>query len=175
MCQNCNKNVKECFITPQTATATVAAKSETGRYIISSTESGNVYAIIPGYVLTELKKLGYSSLSVIAKNPAPGIADKDSKNKPIKVAADDTSNLWSKETAIAFYDWADFYNAGKKIDFKLDLNIYAGRDIYIYTERTNEYPLEIMVPSSAMKTDRAGLSATANIGAPSIISKIKAG
>ena len=62
-----------------------------------------------------MKKLGYSSLSVIAKNPAPGIADKDSKNKPIKVAADDTSNLWSKETAIAFYDWADFYNAGKKI------------------------------------------------------------
>ena len=71
VCTNCNKNVKECFITPQTATATVAAKSETGRYIISSTESGNVYAIIPGYVLTELKKLGYSSLSVIAKNPAP--------------------------------------------------------------------------------------------------------
>ena len=155
VCTNCNKNVKECFITPQTATATVAAKSETGRYIISSTESGNVYAIIPGYVLTELKKLGYSSLSVIAKNPAPGIADKDSKNKPIKVAADDTSNLWSKETAIAFYDWADFYNAGKKIDFKLDLNIYAGRDIYIYTERTNEYPLEIMVTEFGYE-DRSG-------------------
>ncbi len=155
VCLNCYKNVKECFITPQTATATVAAKLETGRYTISSTESGNVYAIIPGYILTELKKLGYSSLSVIAKNPAPGLADQDSKNKPIKVAADDTSNLWSKDTAIAFYDWADFYNAGKKIDFKLDLNIYAGRDIYIYTERANEYPLEIMVTEFGYE-DRSG-------------------
>lgn len=155
VCLNCHKDVKKCFISPQTATATVAAKSETGRYTISSTESGKVYAIIPGYILTELKKLGYSTLSVIAKNPAPGIADQDSKNKPIKVAADDTSNLWSKETAIAFYDWADFYHAGKKIDFKIDLNIYAGRDIYIYTERANEYPLEIMVTEFGYE-DRSG-------------------
>lgn len=146
VCTNCHKDVKEFFITSQTVAATVTANIKKGKYSISSADAGNVYAVIPGNILTELKKLGYTALSVIAKNPAPGLAGQDSnKVKPIYVAADDTANLWSEGTAIAYYGWQEFWNAGKSIQFSIDLNEYAGRDIYIYTEHANVYPLEIMI------------------------------
>ncbi|MDY2900832.1 MAG: hypothetical protein SOT09_02295 [Candidatus Borkfalkiaceae bacterium] len=145
VCTSCHKDVKEFLIMLQTDAATVTARAEKGRYTISSTEAGSVYAMIPGEILTELKKLGYTTLSVIAKNPAPQLDTQESANKPIKVAADKTLNLWNEDTAIAFYGWEEFLYAGKKINFEIDLNEYAGRDIYIYTERANEYPLEIMI------------------------------
>ena len=102
--------------------------------------------MIPGNILTELKKLGYTTLSFTASNPAPGLAGNDSsKVKPIYVAADDTANLWSEGTAIAYYGWKEFWDAGKRVQFSIDLNDYAGRDIYIYTEHADVYPLEIMI------------------------------
>lgn len=145
VCTNCNKDVKEFFITSQTVAATVTANIKRGKYSISSTDAGAVYAVIPGNILTELKKLGYTTLSFTASNPAPGLADDPSKVKPIYVAADNTANLWTEGTAIAFYGWKEFWDAGKSVQFSIDLNEYAGRDIYIYTEHADVYPLEIML------------------------------
>lgn len=145
VCTNCHKDVKEFFITSQTVAATVTANIKRGKYSISSADAGGVYAVIPGNILTELKKLGYTTLSFTATNPAPGLADNNSKVKPIYVAADDTANLWSEGTAIAFYGWQEFWDAGKRVHFSIDLNEYAGRDIYIYTEHADVYPLEIMI------------------------------
>ena len=145
VCTNCHKDVKEFFITSRTVAATVTANIKQGRYSISSADAGDVYAVIPGNILTELKKLGYTTLSFTASNPAPGQADNNSKVKPIYVAADDTANLWSEGTAIAYYGWKEFWDAGKRVQFSIDLNDYAGRDIYIYTEHADVYPLEIMI------------------------------
>ncbi len=145
VCTNCHKDVKEFFITSQTVAATVTANIKRGKYSISSADAGGVYAVIPGNILTELKKLGYTTLSFTATNPAPGLADNNSKVKPIYVAADDTANLWSEGTAIAYYGWKEFWDAGKRVQFSIDLNDYAGRDIYIYTEHADVYPLEIMI------------------------------
>lgn len=155
VCSNCNKNVKEFLITSQTVAATVTANIKQGKYSISSTDAGAVYAVIPGKILTELKKAGYTTLSFTATNPAPGLADDGSKVKPIFVAADNTANLWDKNTAIAFYSWKDFWdadNANHRIYFTIDLNEYAGRDIYIYTEHADVYPLELVV-SEFIKID----------------------
>ena len=152
VCTNCHKDVKEFFITPQTDTATVTATAKKGFYSISSTQPGSVYAVISGDILTELKKLGYTELSFTATNPAPWPADNSNKVKPIKVAADNTANLWTEETAIAFYGWQEFWDANRQVEFKIDLNEYAGRDIYIYTEHTDVYPLEIVV-SEFIKID----------------------
>lgn len=152
VCTNCHKDVKEFFITPQTDTATVTATAKKGFYSISSTQPGSVYAVISGDILTELKKLGYTELSFTATNPAPWPADNSNKVKPIKVAADNTANLWTEETAIAFYGWQEFWDANRQVEFKIDLNEYAGRDIYIYTENTDVYPLEIVV-SEFIKID----------------------
>lgn len=145
VCTNCHKDVKEFFITSQTVAATVTANIKRGKYSISSADAGGVYAVIPGNILTELKKLGYTTLSFTATNPAPGLADNNSKVKPIYVAADDTANLWSEGTAIAYYGWKEFWDAGKRVQFSINLNDYAGRDIYIYTEHADVYPLEIMI------------------------------
>lgn len=146
VCTNCHKDVKEFFITSRTVAATVTANIKRGKYSISSADAGDVYAVIPGNILTELKKLGYTTLSFTASNPAPGLAGNDSsKVKPIYVAADDTANLWSEGTAIAYYGWKEFWDAGKRVQFSIDLNDYAGRDIYIYTEHADVYPLEIMI------------------------------
>ena len=145
VCTNCHKDVKEFFITSRTVAATVTANIKRGKYSISSADAGAVYAVIPGNILTELKKLGYTTLSFTASNPAPGLADNNSKVKPIYVAADDTANLWSEGTAIAYYGWKEFWDAGKRVQFSIDLNDYAGRDIYIYTEHADVYPLEIMI------------------------------
>ena len=145
VCTNCHKDVKEFFITSRTVAATVTANIKQGKYSISSADAGAVYAVIPGNILTELKKLGYTTLSFTASNPAPGLADNNSKVKPIYVAADDTANLWSEGTAIAYYGWKEFWDAGKRVQFSIDLNDYAGRDIYIYTEHADVYPLEIMI------------------------------
>ena len=155
VCSNCNKNVKEFLITSKTVTATVTANIKQGKYSISSTDAGAVYAVIPGNILTELKKAGYTTLSFTATNPAPGLADDGSKVKPIFVAADNTANLWDKNTAIAFYSWKEFWdadNANHRIYFTIDLNEYAGRDIYIYTEHADVYPLELVV-SEFIKID----------------------
>ena len=152
VCTNCHKDVKEFFITPQTDTATVTATAKKGFYSISSTQPGSVYAVISGDILTELKKLGYTELSFTATNPAPWPADNSSKHKPIKVAADNTANLWKADTAIAFYGWQEFWDANRQVEFKINLNEYAGRDIYIYTENTDVYPLEIVV-SEFIKID----------------------
>lgn len=152
VCTNCHKDVKEFFITPQTDTATVTATAKKGFYSISSTQPGSVYAVISGDILTELKKLGYTELSFTATNPAPWPADNSNKVKPIKVAADNTANLWKADTAIAFYGWQEFWDANRQVEFKIDLNEYAGRDIYIYTEHADVYPLEIVV-SEFIKID----------------------
>ena len=152
VCTNCHKNVKEFFITSQTVAATVTVNIKQGKYSISSTDAGAVYAVIRGNILTELKKLGYTTLSFTASNPAPGLADDSSKVKPVVVAADSKANLDNKNTAIAFYNWQEFWdadNAKHRIYFTIDLNEYAGRDIYIYTEHTDVYPLDITVDELA--------------------------
>lgn len=152
VCTNCNKNVKEFFITSQTVAATVTVNIKQGKYSISSTDAGAVYAVIPGNILTELKKLGYTTLSFTASNPAPGLADDPSKVKPVVVAADSKANLDNKNTAIAFYNWKEFWdadNAKHRIYFTIDLNEYEGRDIYIYTEGADVYPLDITVDELA--------------------------
>ena len=152
VCTNCHKDVKEFFITSQTNTATVTATAKKGFYSITSTQPGSVYAVIHGDILTKLKKLGYTELSFTVTNPAPWPADNSSKHKPIKVAADNTANLWKADTAIAFYGWQEFWDANRQVEFKINLNEYAGRDIYIYTENTDVYPLEIVV-SEFIKID----------------------
>lgn len=155
VCTICKKSVKEFFVRSETGFATIAADAKTGRYTISGTESGDVYAVIPGNILAGLKTLGYTTLTVTATNPAPGLADNNSKVKPIKVAADDTANLWQAETAIAFYGWKEFWDAGKQITFTLDLATYAGRDIYLYTSATDVYPLELTVAEFLETEDKA--------------------
>ena len=78
-------------------------------------------------------------------NPAPGLADATEKCKTCYIAADSTSNLWSADTAIAFYAWNVFWNNGKKFTVEIDLATYAGRDIYIYSDHCDAYATEIVI------------------------------
>lgn len=146
VCSLCNKHAKELLIVPEDANAlTVNAESGKGTYSLVGKSDDNVYAVIPGKILTVLKDLGYGSLNLTAVNPADGLADAEVKVKSLYVAADSKDNLWKAETAIAFYGWKAFWDNGKKADFAIDLNKYAGRNIYIFTDKTKTYPLGVTV------------------------------
>ena len=146
VCSLCNKHAKELLIVPEDANAlTVNAEAGKGTYSLVGKSDDDVYAVIPGKILTVLKSLGYDSLNLTAVNPADGLADAEVKVKSLYVAADSKGNLWKAETAIAFYGWKAFWDNGKKADFAIDLNKYAGRNIYIYTNKTKTYPLGVTV------------------------------
>ncbi len=150
VCSLCNKHAKELLIVPESADAlTVNAEAGKGTYSLVGKDDGNVYAVIPGKILTVLKNLGYGSLNLTAVNPASGTEVTSTMHKTLFVAADSKDNLWKTETAIAYYNWQKFWDNGKKADFAIDLNKYAGRDIYVFTDKTKSYPLGVTVKEFA--------------------------
>lgn len=108
-------------------------------------DKADAYAKIPADVVDGLIKAGITSLSFTVTNPAPGAADSTDKCMSFHLAADENGNLWSKETAIAYWAWKEFWDAGKKIGFTVNLNEYAGRELIIYSNHCNVYPLTIQI------------------------------
>lgn len=162
VCSLCNKHAKELLIVPENADAlTVNAEAGKGTYSLVGKDDGNVYAVIPGKILTVLKNLGYDTLNLTAVNPANGTEGGSAMHKTLCVAADNKDNLWKAETAIAYYDWQKFWNNGKKADFAIDLNKYAGRDIYVFTDKTKSYPLGVTVKEFASEDKSAWLFSAA--------------
>lgn len=146
VCSLCNKHAKELLIVPENANAlTVNAEAGKGTYSLVGKNDDIVYAVIPGKILTVLKDLGYDSLNLTAVNPAGYTEGDTAMHKSLYVAADSKDNLWKAETAIAFYDWQKFWTNGRRADFTIDLNKYAGKNIYICTDKTKTYPLGVTV------------------------------
>lgn len=153
VCGMCEKDIKELLIQPfgdgeiSAEDVTVTFDSSNGKYVVSSKASpkADAYAVIPGTLLTELTKLGYTELSFTAINTAPGLADATDKCKTFIIAADSTANLWSESAAIAYWGWIAFWDNGKKAEFTIDLETYKGRDLYIYATYCESYPLELEV------------------------------
>ena len=158
VCSLCNKHAKELLIVPEDANAlTVNADAGKGTYSLAGKSDDDVYAVIPGKILTVLKDLGYGSLNVTAVNPAGYTEGDTAMHKTLCVAADNKNNLWKAETAIAYYDWKKFWDNGRRADFAIDLNKYAGRNIYIYTNKTKTYPLGVTVKEFASEDKSAWL------------------
>lgn len=152
VCPMCEKSVKDMFITvldgeSNTGAEKVTADTVFGTYEITTTGENDVdaYAVIPGSVLTALKNLGYTTLTFTVTNPAPGLCDMNDKCKSFFLSADSTANLWSADTAIAYWAWKAFWDAGKKVTFTVDLETYAGHNLYIYTQQCATYPTVIQI------------------------------
>lgn len=146
VCSFCNKHAKELLIVPEDANAlTVNADAGKGTYSLAGKSDDNVYAVIPGKILTVLKSLGYDTLNLTAVNPAGYTEGDTAMHKTLFVAADSKDNLWKAETAIAYYNWQKFWDNGRRADFTIDLNKYAGRNIYVFTDKTKTYPLGVTV------------------------------
>ena len=143
VCTMCGKTAHELFLVGLEG-VTVTVNTKKGEYVVSN-GGGSAYAKIAGEVLTALKNAGMTSLTVTAINPAEGFADAEAKTKSLYVAADSIDNLSKQETAIAYYGWKAFWDAGKKVTFTLDLETYAGRDIYLLTNHVDAYPLSVVV------------------------------
>lgn len=161
-CTVCGESIVKDLMVSQSATGSIAVSPAQGLWKISSTESGN-YTIMQGSVLQALKDEGYTKLTLTVTNPAPGGADATEKCKTCYIAADSTSNLWSADTAIAFYGWQAFWNNGKKFTVEIDLATYAGHDIYIYSDHCDVYPTEIVIAELVdIEHPEARLVASAN-------------
>ena len=152
VCPMCEKSVKDMFITildgeSNTGAETVTVDKNFGSYSITTTGENDhdAYAMIPGAVLTALKNIGYTTLTFTVINPAPGLADMADKCKSFFLSADSTANLWSADTAIEYWSWLDLWNAGKKVTFTIDLETYAGHNLYIYTAQCATYPTVIQI------------------------------
>ena len=152
VCPMCENSVKDLFITildgeNNTGAETVTVDTVFGAYEITTTgeNDNDAYAIIPGTVLTALKNLGHTTLTFTVINPAPGLCDMTDKCKSFFLSADNTSNLWVADTAIAYWAWKDFWDAGKRVTFTVDLEEYAGRNLYIYTQQCATYPTVIQI------------------------------
>ena len=152
VCPMCEKSVKDLFINiiggneGDTGLETVAIDNVFGTYEISTSgDDVDAYAVIPGTVLTALKELGYEELTFTVTNPAAFPCDMSDKCKSFFLAADNTANLWSADTAIAYWAWKAFWDAGRKVSFTVDLEAYAGHDLYIYTQQCGTYPTIIQI------------------------------
>lgn len=152
VCSMCEKSVKDLFITLEgiesnTDSETVAVDNVMGTYSIMATGENDVdaYAKIPGAVLSALVELGYTQLSFTIINPAEFPCDMSDKCKSFFMAADAPTNLWSADTAVAYWAWKEFWDAGRKVSFTVDLEEYAGRDLYIYTQQCGTYPTIIQI------------------------------
>ena len=160
VCTMCGKKANELFLAGLDG-VTVTVNTKKGEYVVSN-EGGFAYAKIAGEVLTALKNAGMTSLTVTAINPAEGLADAENKTKSLSVAADSIDNLSQKETAIVHYDWKEFWDAGRKVTFTIDLKTYAGRDIYILTNHVDAYPLSVVVDEFIVFDKSGWLLGTAN-------------
>lgn len=152
VCPMCEKSLKDLFMTvvgveSNVGTEEVVFDKVAGTYEISATaeNDNDAYAMIPGAVLTELKKLGYNQLTFTVINPAPFPCDRNDKCKSFMLSADAAANLWSPDTAIAYWAWKEFWDAGRKVSFTVDLEKYAGRNLYIYTGQCGTYPTVIEI------------------------------
>ena len=152
VCPMCEQSVKDLFITvagieSNTDVEQVSIDKVKGTYELSTVGENDydAYAKIPGSVLTALKELGYTQLTFTVINPAPGLCDMNDKCKSFMLAADAPANLWSAGSAIAYWAWKDFWDAGKRVTFTVDLETYAGHDLYIYTQQCGTYPTVIQI------------------------------
>ncbi len=148
----CEKSVKDLFMTLEgvetnAGTEELTVDKVAGTYSIKAIGNGDhdAYAMIPGAILTELKKLGYEQLTFTVINPAQFPCDMADKCKSFMLSADAAANLWSKDTAIAYWAWKEFWDAGRKVSFTVDLETYAGHNLYIYTAQAATYPTIIEI------------------------------
>ena len=143
ICNYCNQNIKNLFMTADGATSVVKINAKQGRYEISSTAANyDAYAVISGDILEALKELGYKTLTFTVINP--GVVCEDDW-KTFKMAADDKNNLWSADTAIAFIAATQIFDGGKKYTFTFNVETYAGKDVYIYVDKCKNYPTVVEI------------------------------
>ncbi len=150
-CKFCGKHYKELLFTAVN-NETITVNKGSGAYVLSNTET-NGYMKMNGSILKALKEMGYTELTMTFVNPAPGLADMSNKCKSLFIAAESTSNLWSEDTAIGYFGWQKFWNDGKKETVVFDLATYAGKDIYVFADHVDDYPLSVSVAEFYEITD----------------------
>lgn len=151
VCTGCEKTYQQLLIGLLNPVNELMYDSAKGTYsILSKEEKFDAYACIEGSMLTYLNEVvGLDKLTITITNPAPGLCDATDKCKGFMMATtDDTwhgNNLWAEETAIAYWGWQKFWDNGKTATFELNLRMYAGTNIIMYTSQSGKYPLQITV------------------------------
>ncbi|MBR2968656.1 MAG: hypothetical protein IKC36_02325 [Clostridia bacterium] len=121
------------------ANSTVTYNSVTGNYEVSSSVS-NTYAKITADTVKTLIKFGYSTLTVTFTNGAPRVNASDN-HKQVMFGVDGT--IWDKNTAMAYYLWNEFWDAGGTCTVTINLADYADleKNIILFTSNGDKYPL----------------------------------
>ncbi len=147
VCDYCGTNIKDLFM-KSVDSADIKVDAEKGVYNVKSTKTEDpkdIYdavTVISGDILKALKDLGYKTLTFNVKNPA-GTITADTW-KQFKIAADKRENLDTAPiksyTAPNIWDGADH-----TVSFTIELETYAGRDLYIIVDKCKILPTEIRI------------------------------
>ena len=144
VCSVCAGTVKTLFM-KSVDSADIKVDTDKGVYNVMSTktnEGHDATTVISGDILKALKDLGYKTLTFNVKNPA-GTITADTW-KQFKIAADKRENLDTAPiksyTAPNIWDGADH-----TVSFTIDLETYAGRDLYIIVDKCKTLPTEIRI------------------------------
>lgn len=144
VCDYCGTNIKDLFM-KSVDSADIKVDTDKGVYNVMSTktnEGHDATTVISGDILKALKDLGYKTLTFNVKNPA-GTITADTW-KQFKIAADKRENLDTAPiksyTAPNIWDGADH-----TVSFTIDLETYAGRDLYIIVDKCKTLPTEIRI------------------------------
>ena len=147
VCSVCAGTVKTLFM-KSVDSADIKVDEDKGVYNVMSTKTEDpkeIYdavTVISGDILKALKDLGYKTLTFNVKNPA-GTITADTW-KQFRIAADKRENLdkapIKSYTAPNIWDGADH-----TVNFTIDLETYAGRDLYIIVDKCKTVPTEIRI------------------------------
>ena len=144
VCEYCGTNIKDLFM-KSVDSADIKVDTDKGVYNVISTktnEGHDATTVISGDILKALKDLGYKTLTFNVKNPA-GTITADTW-KQFRIAADKRENLdkapIKSYTAPNIWDGADH-----TVNFTIDLETYAGRDLYIIVDKCKTVPTEIRI------------------------------
>lgn len=144
VCDYCGTNIKDLFM-KSVDSADIKVDTDKGVYNVMSTktnEGHDATTVISGDILKALKDLGYKTLTFNVKNPA-GTITADTW-KQFKIAADKRENLDTAPiksyTAPNIWDGADH-----TVSFTIELETYAGRDLYIIVDKCKTLPTEIRI------------------------------
>ena len=144
VCDYCGANIRSLFM-KSVDSADIRVDTAKGVYGILSTRTTETYSavtVISGEVLSELKVLGYTTLTFNVKNPVSTITVDTWKQ--FWIAADKRENI--DKAPIKSFGATDIWNAANHtVNFTIELETYAGRDLYISVDKCKTVPTEIWI------------------------------
>ena len=147
VCSVCSGTVKT-LLMKSVDSAEIKVEAGKGVYSVLTTktedpkESYDAVTVISGEVLKTLKDLGYTTLTFNVKNPVSTITGDTWKQ--FRIAADKRENL--DDAPIKSYGATDIWNgANHTVSFTIELETYAGRDLYIFVDKCKTVPTEIQI------------------------------